>query len=83
MAIEDFNKSIKLDPKFALAYCKRGEVCLHLKEWERARADLTFAKEKGFDIIASFHNDYESVEDFEEKNEIKLPEDIAAMLTQK
>ncbi len=35
----------------------------------------------GADIIAAFHNDYESVEDFEQKTGIQLPEDIAAMLT--
>ena len=35
----------------------------------------------GADIIASFHNDYESVPDFEGKHEVKLPEDIAEMLT--
>ena len=33
------------------------------------------------DIITSFHNDYESVGDFEGRNEVKLPEDLAAMLT--
>jgi hypothetical protein len=30
----------------------------------------------------SVHNVYESVEDFEQKTSIQLPEDIAAMLTQ-
>lgn len=35
----------------------------------------------GADIIASFHNDYASVEDFEQNTGIQLPEDIAALLT--
>ena len=35
----------------------------------------------GVDIVAAFRNDYEDVPDFEEKNGLKLPEDIAAMLT--
>ena len=35
----------------------------------------------GADIVDSFHNDYASVEDFEQKTGIQLPEDIAAMLT--
>lgn len=79
-AIEDYNKVIEIKSDFTEAYCNRGEVWLHLEEWEKARADLTFAKENGYDIIGSFHNDYESVEDFKEKNNGELPEDIAAML---
>jgi len=79
-AIQDFSKVIELEPDNADAYCNRGEAWLHLKEWEKARADLTFAKKSGFDIIDSFQNDYECVEDFEQKNNIQLPEDIAAML---
>ena len=35
------------------------------------------------DIIASFHNDYESVEAYERRNRVKLPADIAAMLTER
>ena len=79
-AIQDYNKAIALNPEYARAYANRGEAWLHLKEWERAKADLMTAKKKGFDIVASFQNDYESVEDFEAKNEVKLPEDIAALL---
>ncbi len=79
-AIQNFNKAIERAPENAVAYCARGEAWLHLREWKKARADLTFAKENGYDIITSFHNDYESVEDFEERNDVQLPEDIAAML---
>ncbi|MDE0466917.1 MAG: hypothetical protein OYL97_07655 [Candidatus Poribacteria bacterium] len=42
--------------------------------------DLSFAINLRVDIIDIFHKMYESVEDFEQKNDIKLPEDIAAML---
>ena len=79
-AIEDHTKAIELNPKFANAYCNRGEARLHLREWEKAKADLTTAKDMGVDIIASFQNDYENVEDFEAKNEVKMPPDIAALL---
>ena len=79
-AIEDFNKSIDLDRKDASAYCNRGEAWLHRKEWQKAKADLTKAKDMGYDIVASFQEDYESVEDFEAKNKVKVPEDIAALL---
>ena len=80
-AIEHYDKAIELNPN-DVTYCNRGEALLHIKEWEKAKKDLTIAKDMGYDIIDSFHNDYESVTDFEEKTGIQLPEDIAAMLTQ-
>ncbi len=54
---------------------------LQLKEWEKAGADLTIASELGVDIIALFHQTYESIPDFEQENDFTLPEEIAAMLT--
>ena len=80
-AIADFSQAIQLNPDLAHAYCNRGEAWLHLRDWEKAKSDLMVAKDKGTDVIASFRNDYKSVEDFEQKNNVKLPEDIAAMLT--
>ena len=81
-AIKDYNEVIKREPDYAEAYGARGEAWLHLKEWERVRADLIFARNAGVDIIALFYDVYESIEDFEQKNDVQLPEDIAAMLRQ-
>ena len=81
MAIADFNMAIDVNRENARFYFDRGEAWLHLKEWQEAKADLTKAKDMGFDIIASFQNKYESVEDFEAKNKVKVPEDIAALLS--
>ena len=82
-AIVDFNKAIDLNPEDAGTYCNRGEAWLHLKEWQKAKADLTTATDMGVNIIGSFQNDYESVEDFEAKNGVRMPEDIAALLQRK
>ena len=82
-AIEDYNKAIELEPDLVEAYSNRGEAWLHLREWEKAKSDLTAARNLGMDIIASFHNDYKNVEVYERANRVKLPEDIAAMLTQR
>ena len=79
-AIGDYNAALKLKPNYVNAYYKRGVVWLHLKEWKRAKVDLMTAKNKGADIVDLFRNDYESVEDFEAKNEVKVPEGIAALL---
>ena len=79
-AIQDYNTTIDLNPEFADAYYNRGEVWLHLREWEKARADLITAKNMGVDLVASFHNEYESIEDFEAKHGVKVLEDIVALL---
>ena len=82
-AIADVTKAIQLKPDLAEAYYYRGTVWLHLREWDEAQADLSVARDKGIDIIASFHNEYKNVEAYERANRVKLPEDIALMLTQR
>ena len=82
-AIENYTKTIDLNPDHGIAYKNRGKVWLHLREWKQAQSDLIAARDLGMDIIASFHNDYESVEAYERRNRVKLPADIAAMLTER
>ena len=79
-AIQDYTKAIDLNPEDADAYYNRGEAWLHLRGWEKAKANLITAKNMENDIVASFHNDYESIEAFEVKHGVKVPEDIAALL---
>ena len=81
-AIQDYGTAITLNPQYANAYSNRGKTWLQLQDWEKAKADLSSAKDMGRDIVASFHNDYESIEDFEMKHGIEVPEDIAALLRQ-
>ena len=81
-ALKDYTKAIDLNPNFvAEVYYNRGRVWLHLREWDKAKSDLTAARGKKMDIITTFTNDYASVQDFERKNDIQLPANIAAMLT--
>ena len=80
-AIQDYNRAINLNPEFVDTYYNRGEAWLHLREWEKAKADLSTAKNMGDDIVASFHNDYGSVANFEARYDVKVPEDIAALLS--
>ena len=82
-AIADYTKAIQLKQDYAAAYYNRGYALLHMEEWEKAKFDLTTARDRGVDIIASFRNDYKNVEAYERANRVKLPEDIAAMLTQR
>jgi tetratricopeptide (TPR) repeat protein len=82
MALADFNTTIQLNPHYARAYYSRAKVWLHQQKWEKARADLTDAKDMNMDIAVLFHNDYQSIPDFEKQIGVKLPDDIAAMLMQ-
>ena len=82
-AIEDYSKAIKLNSKLAQPFYNRAEAWLHLKKWEEAKVDLTTAKKMGVDIIAAFHNSHKNVESYEQRHRVKLPEDIALLLTQR
>ena len=64
------------------AHYNRCMAFLNLKEWEKAKEDLTTAKYKQENIIVEqFRKEYANVAEFEQKHHIKLPEDIAALLT--
>ena len=80
-AIEDHDQAIQIKSDNVLFYNDRSMALLQAQEWEKARSDLTIAKNMGEDIIALFHNAYASVTDFEQEHGVKLPEDIAEMLT--
>ena len=53
---------------------------LCLEKWREARSALVVAKNKGIDIVANFHKHYKSIDDFEDDNEVELPDDIVEML---
>ncbi len=80
-AIKEYSVAIELYPEYADAYRNRGMALLHLKEWEKAKEDLAIALEMRIDIVTLFYRTYESMAKFEKENDVKLPEDIAAMLT--
>ena len=82
-AIENYTKAIELNPNHDIAYYNRGIVWLHLQKWNKAKVDLTTAKGLGMDIIAAFHNSYRDVETFERRENFRLPEDLALLLTQR
>ncbi len=85
-AIEDHNEAIKLEPKNShnpgYYHYSRGIVWLILKEWEKAKEDLTTARDKQEDVNRKeFSKDYIYIADFEQEYNVTLPEDIVAMLT--
>ncbi len=80
-AIADYNQAIQLKHDNILFYNNRSMALLRAQEWEKAKSDLTIARNMGEDIVALFRNSFSSLEDFEQKQEVKLPADIAALLT--
>ena len=81
-AIQDLTKTIKSNPDYAEAHFARAIAWLHSKKWKKAKSDLIVAKNMGLDIVALFSQYTENVAIFEQRTGIKLPEDIAAMLTE-
>ena len=79
-AIEDYKKAIELNLDDAEVYWNLGLVCMEKHDWQEAKLNLTVARILKMDIITEFRNVYESVADFEEKNNVQLPENIATML---
>ena len=83
-AIKDFDKSLALNvggKDKPATYGNRGWARVHLFEWEKAKTDFDRAQQLGFDIKPLFHDYYTSVADFEQKNNVKIPKDIAVMLS--
>ena len=79
-AIQDFDKAIELKPDLAEAYYLRGVTWLVLKEWDKARSDLTTAKNRGVGVV-ELSSTFGSVSNFERALNVQLPDDIAEMLT--
>ncbi len=79
--IEDFAHVIQYKPDTAIAYNYRCIALLHLQEWEKAKSDLETARGMGEDIAILFRQDSQSIANFEQKHNVKIPADIAALLT--
>ena len=81
--IGDASKAIVLDEKLSNAYYNRAEAWLRMEEWDKAKVDLTTAKKLDMDIVAAFHDNYKNVETYEQRHRVKLPTDLALLLTQR
>lgn len=79
--IQDFDKAIELKPDLAEAYYLRGVTWLFLKEWDKARSDLTITKNRGVDVVGLSSSAIGSVSNFERTFNVQLPDDIAEMVT--
>ena len=56
-------------------------VWLYKQAWDKAKADLKAAEQKGASVAELFANDFDSVSTFEREYQLRLPDDIRDMLT--
>ena len=77
---DDVNKRIELDPDDALAYYTRGILWLFLGAWDKAKADLTVAKDKDENRIARLPLFNITIAKLKQQN-VKVPEDIATIFS--
>ena len=80
-AIQDLNIAIQLQPN-PKCYNLRAWAWLRLEGWEKAKSDLDAMQSMNCDPFPIFDANYESVEDFEQRYDVQLPEDIKVILTQ-
>ena len=82
-AIEDYNRALAVSNREVegVVHYTLGRTWLRMKKWDKAKVNLTMARDKGADIIAYFSRDYDNVSSFEEEHEVKIPEHISNMLT--
>ena len=69
-----------------MAHIFRGIALLHLQDWEKAKLNFETGKEIDKEkwsefLTVLFREDSQSVSDFEKKHNVKIPADIAEMLT--
>ena len=78
--IKESEEALRIGTDPAKTHFNRAIAWLRLSEWEKARADLTSASERGFDVSAAFIRDYNSAGEFEDAMGVELPPDIADIL---
>ena len=86
-AMADFDYTIQYNPHntiVLIAHIYKGFAALHMQEWEKAKSEFEAAN--GFEGAKKssanlFYLMYQSVSDFEQEYNVKLPADFAEMLT--
>jgi tetratricopeptide (TPR) repeat protein len=78
-AIHYYDQALQLnDDEYTRYY--RFEAWLLLEEWEKAREVALSAEVSWDDISSLLREHYENVPDFEQKNDVRLPDDLAELL---
>ncbi len=80
VSVEDYDSSLNIRPNKA-AFVNRGFALLRQSQWDRARSDLLSARKMGMNLVSAFRDSQGSVAAFEKAHGVKLPQDIADMVS--
>ena len=78
--MQDYDQALSIRPDQTVFAC-RGIALLRLSRWDEAKSDLLSARNMGMDLVSVFRADHGSVAAFEEKHNLKLPQDIADLVS--
>ena len=79
-AMQDYDRALSIRPN-ELAFANRGIGSLRQSPWVKARADLLSANNMGLNLVSVFRDSQGGVAAFEKAHGVKLPQDIADMLS--
>lgn len=79
-AAENYRKAIELNPHNTNNSYLLIIIWLQEQNWENAKMDIIAAQNRGIDVINLFSQYHRTLEELEDGIEVKLPNEIAAML---
>ena len=79
-AMRDYDRALSIRPN-ELAFANRGIGLLRQSRWGKARSDLLSASNMGVDLVSVFRDSQGGVAAFQKAHGVKLPQDIADMLS--
>ncbi len=81
LAIQDRTVAIKLEQSDVVSFYNRGIAQLYLSHFDESMRDLRCARDLGYDIAATFQEEYGTIVDFEQKLNNSVPCDMHKILT--
>ena len=81
LAIQDCTVSISLEENDQISIYNRGIAHLYLRQFDQAYCDLKSARDLGYDVAATFLEEYGTVADFEKKQGVGIPSKVRNLLT--
>ena len=79
-AMQDYDRALSVRPN-RMAFANRGFILLRRFEWDKAYRDLLRASNMGMDVVSAFRAGYVDVASFEKAHGVKMPQDIADIVT--
>ena len=79
-ALREFDKAVELNPTGGHAYFNRALGYINLKKYTEARRNLSEATSRGLNVANIFLSNFGSVDDYESKFDVKVPDSIRTLI---